>query len=526
MKVLTHLCLLIGASNAFEFPFAIPFFSAKVPSVQVDSPPLNVTPRIAIIGAGAGGSSAAFWISKAKERFGLDVEVDVYEQSSYIGGRSTVVYPHDDASLPHIELGASIFVNANKNMWRASEEFNLTRDDFSAEDNDLGVWDGENILLSFAGGWWDTLKLMWRYGVLSPKRAQTIVDRMVAQFQRLYSDKTLNWDNIQDIASSFGWDELVAQTASEYLQSKGITRKYAHEFVEATTRVNYGQNADFIHMLGGAVGLAATGAVGIKGGNFLVFEQFLKRSGANVHLNTTVLSITHHDSSHDWTVETTSGTKRYRGVILAAPYHSSKIQLPSTLASQIKPQPYVHLHVTLLTTNSSTFNPTYFNLPLSSKVPGMMLTTDENRRQGGRGPEFNSISYHGKAGENEWAVKIFSKERVSDEWLERIFPGSVTWVFRKEWDAYPELPPTDSFPPVKLDTGFYYVNAFEPLMSTMETETISARNIVDLLLNERFGSSICGRRLSAHAEEDSGTSAQAPLSSSNTDTDFVYGWDC
>lgn len=44
-------------------------------------------------------------------------------------------------------------------------------------------------------------------------------------------------------------------------------------------------------MLGGAVGLAATGAVGIKGGNFLVFEQFLKRSGANVHLNTTVSTI-------------------------------------------------------------------------------------------------------------------------------------------------------------------------------------------------------------------------------------------
>ena len=113
-----------------------------------------------------------------------------------------------------------------------------------------------------------------------------------------------------------------------------------------------------------------------------------------------------------------------------------------------------------------------------------------------------------------------------------------------KWDAYPELPPTDSFPPVKLDTGFYYVNAFEPyvfsftvlqrtdelqfgrLMSTMETETISARNVVDLLLNERFGSSICGRRLSAHAEEDSDASAQVPLSSTNTDKDFVYGWDC
>lgn len=43
--------------------------------------------RIAIIGAGAAGSSAAFWIAKAKERYGLDVEVDIYEKEGYIGGR-------------------------------------------------------------------------------------------------------------------------------------------------------------------------------------------------------------------------------------------------------------------------------------------------------------------------------------------------------------------------------------------------------------------------------------------------------
>lgn len=43
--------------------------------------------RIAIIGAGAAGSSAAFWIAKARERYGLDVEVDIYEKEGYIGGR-------------------------------------------------------------------------------------------------------------------------------------------------------------------------------------------------------------------------------------------------------------------------------------------------------------------------------------------------------------------------------------------------------------------------------------------------------
>jgi prenylcysteine oxidase/farnesylcysteine lyase len=34
--------------------------------------------------------------------------------------------------------------------------------------------------------------------------------------------------------------------------------------------------------------MAATGASGIAGGNFQIFEQFLNRSGANVYLNTPV----------------------------------------------------------------------------------------------------------------------------------------------------------------------------------------------------------------------------------------------
>lgn len=61
-------------------------------------------------------------------------------------------------------------------------------------------------------------------------------------------------------------------------------------------------------------------------------------------------------------------------------------------------------------------------------------------------PEFNSISYHGKvrkvdgAAENavtdpESTVKIFSKERVSDEWLETVF-GNVSWVYRKLVNHY------------------------------------------------------------------------------------------
>ena len=78
---------------AFQFPFKLPFFSnaatqepLAVPEVPAET---TVPNRIAIIGAGAGGSSAAFWIGKAKERYGLDVEVDVYDKNEYIGGRKS-----------------------------------------------------------------------------------------------------------------------------------------------------------------------------------------------------------------------------------------------------------------------------------------------------------------------------------------------------------------------------------------------------------------------------------------------------
>lgn len=62
---------------------------------------------------------------------------------------STTVYPYDDATnFKPIELGASIFVRANKNLWRASDEFELERRDFDDDDSDMGIWDGENFLLT------------------------------------------------------------------------------------------------------------------------------------------------------------------------------------------------------------------------------------------------------------------------------------------------------------------------------------------------------------------------------------------
>ena len=81
--------LLPSSIVAFELPFGVSrLFSSKLASETDNSQPAVISsPRVAIIGAGAGGTSAAFWIAKAKERFGLDIEVDLYEKEDYIGGR-------------------------------------------------------------------------------------------------------------------------------------------------------------------------------------------------------------------------------------------------------------------------------------------------------------------------------------------------------------------------------------------------------------------------------------------------------
>jgi len=190
------------------------------------------------------------------------------------------------------------------------------------------------------------------------------------------------------------------------------------------------------------------------------------------------------------------------------------------------------LHVTLLTTTAPHPDPEYFGLAQGSTVPMSVLTTYEGVRKGGKVPEFNSLTYHGKVAPSreEYVVKIFSQKRVEDEWLNRVFGSKVGWVYRKEWDAYPKLPPTSSFPPVVVAEGLYYVNAFEPFISTMETETIASRNVVDLLFQDRFGTGICGKQsLSVKSEED-----QAVFSDEfkrqgkvNSPADnFVLGWDC
>lgn len=137
-------------------------------------------------------------------------------------------------------------------------------------------------------------------------------------------------------------------------------------------------------------------------------------------------------SLNSWTIKSSRGATGYKAVILAAPFHSTGIDLPFSLADQIPEQPYVHLHVTLLSTTSARPNSKYFNLAPSSPAPRVILTTNQGKKEGGIKPEFNSLTYHGLIRDGEWAVKIFSDHELSDAWLNEMFEDKIGWIYRKE----------------------------------------------------------------------------------------------
>lgn len=175
----------------------------------------------------------------------------------------------------------------------------------------------------------------------------------------------------------------------------------------------------------------------------------------------------------------------------------------SHLASHIPKQDYVQLHVSFIITNASHPSPLYFNLAPSTKMPTSIFSTFDTPPTSNTSsfPAFNSLNYlralpesiGTKFGEGQWhVVKMFSEHKLDKDLLAEVYgAGNVGKVWEKVFLAYPKLDPIvkeeGSLARVRVDEGVYYVNGFERLISTMETETVASWNSVGLLLKDFKG---------------------------------------
>ena len=453
---------------------------------------------VAIIGAGSGGASAAYYLNRFKHPCSR-INITVYERSTYVGGRSTTVDVYGDPAEP-VELGASIFVEVNKNLVSAAREFGLATQGFKPkiEDlpNTLGVYDGQDwVFVGSESGWWTTARILWKYG-LAPIRTQQLMKKTVGAFLKMYDEPHFPFKDLSQTAYDLGLTEATAATGEQFLQENGIQGPFGKDIIQASTRVNYAQNIDTIHGLESMVCMATDGAMSIKGGNWQIFDGMLKASGAKVLLNTSVSNV-YRQSDGSYAINAFSSSYPtgidlavYDTVVLAAPLQFAKLSLTP---APVNPPPeiaYVNLHVTLFTSPRK-LKPQAFNL--ESSVPRTILTTTP--KTNANPPPFYSISTlrtltNPTTHQREYLYKIFSPAPVSASWLHSILTPrnphdkrDISWIYEKVWQSYPYLPPRITFEDVQLDEEgkVWYTSGIESFISTMETSSLMGMNVARLI---------------------------------------------
>ncbi|KAH7043779.1 Prenylcysteine lyase-domain-containing protein [Macrophomina phaseolina] len=507
-------------------------------------------------GAGAGGSSAAFHLSQYAALAGIPTNITIFERSSYIGGRSTTVHAYGAPALP-VELGASIFVSVNRVLMDAVAHFNLSSNGYSEvivdEDEDesdngrdfMGVWDGHEFVLTAPEdmGWLDKAKLMWKYG-LAPIRAMRLMRKTVGTFLQMYEEPHFPWASLTEKVHELGLVNATAATGEEFLRKNGIGGAFAHDVVQASTRVNYAQNLARINGLLSMVCMATDGAMSVDGGNWRIFSHLAHAATHDIRLNTSVSAlIKRSDATYtlipqDSTTSALRAPEHFDAVILAAPYHSANISITALPEHVPDAIPYVKLHVTLFA-SPHRLAASAFNLPDGTPVPQVVLTTlgksddargdDSPARVGAAG--FFSISAlrrvrNPRTGQREYLYKIFSPAPVTGGFLARILgvaddasnddredgvgeavgAGDVTWIYRKVWESYPFEYPRVTFEEVRLDQELWYTSAVEGFISTMETSALAGKNVARLIVDGWVGGKE-GRKVGASegvVEEEDG----------------------
>lgn len=441
--------------------------------------PWSIPASVAVVGAGAGGSSLAYHLNK----FSPDVNITVYEQSNYIGGRSRTVEVLGET----IEIGASIFVDINRNLRTAVHDFSLefaTDHGLSPRESSLGIWNTKEFVFQESGGTgvWGLAKMFWKYG-LSPYRAKKHVESIIDKFLAIYEQ--VPFPSLQHTATELGLMSYINITGWQSYGQDGVSERFRRDVVNAATRVNYAQELVRMNGLLSAVSFVTADSRAVKGGNWQIFSHMLNASRANVHLNYEIHSIEREGS--DWKVCGPVTCDVYGNVVIAHPLSLSNIKIRPSLT--IRPVKYVHLYVTIIATRAQ-LSSAYFK---TKNVPGSILTTSTGS---GDLPDFQSLSVVGKVQSTDILIyKVFSESIVTNAWLEEVFEFANGWeqdishIYRHVWDAYPVSSRDLEFDDFELgtDSGLWYLNGMERFISTMETSTIAGKNVAGLI-HERLQS--------------------------------------
>ncbi|XP_048399735.1 prenylcysteine oxidase-like isoform X1 [Stegostoma tigrinum] len=453
-------------------------------SHQEEPPPK----KIAVVGAGIGGSSAAYFL---RREFGHNVKIDVYEKGT-IGGRLATVTVNGQ----QYEIGGSVIHPLNLHMQDFVKHLGLKHRKGVPEK--LALFNGEEFVFEETD-WYlqDLFKMWWRYG-FGLLRLQMWVEEIVEKFMRIYKYQAHGYafSTMEEMLQSLGGDRFINMTrrpVAETLQELGISQRFIDEIVTAIMRVNYGQSVT-IPAFVGAVSIAGVqaGLWAVEGGNKLVCSQLLDSAKVNV-VHTTVTSISLHSSGDkslyqvNYENENEGGYDFYDIVVIATPLHRETSNISfSGMTPPVTDFPghYQHMIVSIV---HGYLNSSYFGFPDPKLFPfAAILTTDSPKlfmfSTGCICPVNITSNYRRKQPQEAAVWKVFSPSPLTKEQLKTLFLSYYS-VQVTDWLAYPQYTSMKGIPPVILHDNLYYLNGVEWIASSMEMSAIAAKNIALLGYN-------------------------------------------
>ena len=212
--------------------------------------PLSTAPlKVAIIGGGAGGTSSAYFLSQQARAAGRNVDIRLFERTDYLGGRSTIIYPFDDdETYAPIEAGASVFIDANLNLQKATKLFDLSPIPFGGDSDREGIWNGRKMVYEDPVNGSHSAGLLKRYGAADLTSLSAVTTTAIESYLRVYNSSFIRGGPYSTVdkftsAISSSFARLTSLTASDYFRSySNISSLTVDELVEVATRVNYGQD--------------------------------------------------------------------------------------------------------------------------------------------------------------------------------------------------------------------------------------------------------------------------------------------
>jgi len=435
-------------------------------------------PRVGVIGAGIGGTSASYFLSKLLP----GAEITVFEKGE-VGGRLATV----EVNGRRYESGGAIIHDANRYMVEYLDLCGLQRRKTPADERFSLHKSGKIVFQEWGFSLVDKARMAWKYGVTSLLRLETFFSDILTRFLGIYEklEDGVGYATVTEVLHAMDPDMVGLTTLSlkDKLAQLDLSKDVIEELVTVATRFNYGQMPDTVHAFVGAVGLIGFDKKlwAVEGGNFKVAQCALEMSGARL-VRAEVSEVRKSDDEDRFVVnysrENSSElvTEEFDVVIIAAPLTADKTSMILPF-NQVFPGKY---HTTLATVvrgnlvpdgvgyiddNSTTPN----NFYLSTTYP--MWSVEK----------LTPVDYDPTQDQNLPPVyKLFSSRQLKDAELSSMF-SDIESVSVTNWLAYPSYTVSDDLTNFQVSPGMFYTSRIEWAASAMEMSVIAAKNIANMV---------------------------------------------